>query len=379
MQWICFWLICCALLPLHAGAKRNGLPLHKIKLPEGFRIEIFAGDVPNARGLALGPQGIVFVGSSDHELYALVDADGNQQAERIVKIADDLLWPTGVAWDGQELYVAEISKVWRYSGLEAALKSKAERSPKEFQRTLVRDDFPKEMHHGKRFIAFGPDGKLYIPVGAPCNVCLSADKRFSAISRMNKDGSGFEVFAHGVRNTVGFDWHPTTKELWFTDNGRDLMGDTVPPDELNRAPRAGLHFGFPHCHGGDVPDPKFGKDRECKQFVAPEQKLEAHAAALGMRFYRGKRFPKEYQGQIFIAEHGSWNRSSKVGYRLTLVKLAGGKAVDYAPFAEGWLEDDGSVWGRPVDILNMPDGSLLVSDDHAGAVYRISYTGKARN
>ena len=189
---------------------------------------------------------------------------------------------------------------------------------------------------------------------------------------MNRDGSGLEVFAQGVRNTVGFDWHPADGSLWFTDNGRDMLGDDVPPDELNHAPKAGMNFGFPYCHGGTVSDPEFGGKHPCSEFTAPAQQLGPHVAALGMRFYTGTQFPAQYRNQIFIAEHGSWNRSSKIGYRITLVRLENGRAVAYEPFATGWLQGQ-SAWGRPADVLVMPDGSLLVSDDTAGAVYRISY------
>jgi glucose/arabinose dehydrogenase len=240
------------------------------------------------------------------------------------------------------------------------------------QPAIVYADFPRDTHHGWKFIAFGPDGKLYVPIGAPCNVCDRGDP-FATITRMNPDGSGFEVFARGVRNTVGFDWHPVTGELWFTDNGRDWMGDDQPPDELNKAPTPGLHFGFPYCHGDGIRDPEFG-DKDCGQFQAPEQELGPHVAALGMRFYTGRMFPDTYRGSIFIAEHGSWNRTIPIGYRITLVRVKENRAAGYTVFAEGWRHE-GETWGRPVDLLVMPDGSLLVSDDKAGAVYRIFYSG----
>jgi glucose/arabinose dehydrogenase len=237
----------------------------------------------------------------------------------------------------------------------------------------VYDKFPTDRHHGWKFIRFGPDGMLYVPVGAPCNICLrEEDPRYASITRMRPDGSGLEVFAHGVRNTVGFDWHPETKELWFTDNGRDWMGDDLPPDELNRAPQQGLHFGYPFFHGSSIPDPEFSKGRNAADYIEPVQNLGPHVAALGMRFYTGKMFPSEYHHQIFIAEHGSWNRSQKIGYRVMLVRLDGNHATSYEVFAEGWLEGD-AVWGRPVDVEVLPDGSLLISDDHAGAIYRITY------
>ncbi|HZY10946.1 MAG TPA: PQQ-dependent sugar dehydrogenase, partial [Bacteroidota bacterium] len=237
---------------------------------------------------------------------------------------------------------------------------------------IVNDSFPSETHHGWKFIRLGPDEKLYVPVGAPCNVCEREDQRYSTIMRMKLDGSDLEIFARGVRNTVGFDWHPTTHELWFTDNGRDMLGDDIPPDELNHATTQGMHFGFPYCHGGNISDPEYGEKHQCTEFTPPAMKLGPHVAALGMRFYTGTMFPSEYLNQIFIAEHGSWNRSVPLGYRITTVSLENNIAVRYDVFAEGWLQD-GKVLGRPVDLLIMPDGALLVSDDYAGVIYRISY------
>jgi glucose/arabinose dehydrogenase len=263
------------------------------------------------------------------------------------------------------LYVAEVSRVLRFDAIEEHLDAPPEP-------VVVSAAFPADRHHGWKFIRFSPDGLLYVPVGAPCNVCKRDDPRYASIMRMKQDGSGLEVFAAGVRNTVGFDWHPVTGELWFTDNGRDNLGDDLPPDELNRAPGAGLDFGFPYCHGGFLLDPELGKDRSCDGFAAPAAKLGAHVAALGMRFYTGKAFPASYRGQILVAEHGSWNRSERAGYRVSLVRLDGDRVVSYEPFAQGWLQD-GEVWGRPVDLEVLPDGSVLVSDDHAGAIYRIAH------
>jgi len=256
--------------------------------------------------------------------------------------------------------------VWRYRDIESHL-----RSPP--QPELILDNLPKDRRHGWRFIAFGPDGWLYIQVGAPCNACRPADERYASLLRMRPDGTGLEVFAHGIRNTVGFDWHPETEELWFTDNGRDWLGDDRPPDELNRATGAGLHFGYPYCHGGDIPDPEFGQERGCQEFTPPARKLGPHVAAIGMRFYTGDMFPEEYRNQILIAEHGSWNRAEPLGYRLSLVRLEKGQVTAYEVFADGWLQDDGRPWGRPVDVLVMPDGALLVSDNQAGVIYRITY------
>ena len=236
------------------------------------------------------------------------------------------------------------------------------------------EDYPSSRHHGWKYIAFGPDGKLYVPVGAPCNICESKDPQYASITRINQDGTGKEIVQEGVRNTVGFTWHPETKEMWFTDNGRDWMGDDMPACELNHAPKDGMHFGYPYCHQGDTPDKDFGKDRSCDEFTAPVQNLGAHTAPLGVEFYTGKMFPAEYKNQIIIAEHGSWNREKKIGYRLMLVKLDGNKAISYEPFAEGWLDEEADkAWGRPVDLEFLPDGSMLVSDDFADVIYRISY------
>ena len=346
------------------------LPVDKIRLPPGFSIRVWAR-VPGARSLARGPGGTVFVGTrSDGDVYAVRPSPSPEVAGKVVVVARGLNSPNGVAVQGGALFVAEISRVLRFDDIEARLD--APPAP-----VVVTDRFPKETHHGWKFIAFGPDGWLYVPVGAPCNICEPKEPVYAAIHRLKPDGSQLELYASGVRNTVGFDWHPDTKELWFTDNGRDWMGDDLPPDELNRAPRAGLHFGYPYCHGRSLSDPEHGKKRPCTQFEPPERELPAHVASLGMRFYTGKMFPEEYRNQIFIAEHGSWNRSTKIGYRVTLVLLTDGHAASYETFAEGWLKKGflgvGDVWGRPVDLLVMPDGALLVSDDYAGAIYRISY------
>jgi glucose/arabinose dehydrogenase len=361
----------------------SDLPLNLIKLPPGFTIDVYASGVTNAREMVLGPKGTVFVGSRNKpdgdKVYALVDKNGDQKADRVLVMAKGLNQPNGVAFHNGSLYVGEISRITRFDNIESRLESPGDP-------VVVNDALPKDEHHGQKFIAFGPDGLLYVPVGAPCNICDKEkdDPRYASILRMKPDGSEVEVFAHGVRNTVGFDWHPRTREIWFTDNGRDNLGDDVPRDELNTAPKKGLHFGYPFCHQGDVSDPEFGKARPCGGFQPPARALDAHVAAIGMRFYTGKMFPEEYRNQIIVAEHGSWNRSIPQGYRLSLVKLDGNKVVSYTRFAEGWLRGMkpapagggamvGDVWGRPADVLVMPDGALLVSDDKAGVVYRISY------
>ena len=349
-----------------AGCGIRSSNLETLKLPPGFVVDYYARKVPGARSMALGAKGTLFVGSrGEGKVYAVVDRDGDHRADEVLTIASGLTLPNGVAFRGGSLYVAEVSRVLRFDHIEERLHNPP--AP-----VVVNDSFPKEKHHGWKFIRFGPDGRLYVPVGAPCNVCEEKDPRFASIMRMNPDGSNLEIFARGVRNTVGFDWHPGSGELWFTDNGRDWLGDDQPPDELNRAPRPGLHFGFPYWHGADIPDPTYGKGHRREEFVPPAAELGAHVASLGMRFYTGTMFPPPYRGRIFIAEHGSWNRSELTGYRVTMVRLEGNRAVAYETFAEGWLAG-GAVWGRPVDLEVLPDGSLLVSDDLAGAIYRISY------
>lgn len=349
------------------ATSNNETPLQSIRLPDGFEIELFAADVPNARSLALGDANTLFVGTrNEGEVYAIpleADADGVLRAGERRTLASGLNRPNGVAYRDGALYVAEVSRILRFDDIENRLEDP--------HFDVIRDDYPSVRHHGWKYIAFGPDGKLYIPVGAPCNVC--DQDGFAVITRMNPDGSEREVFAEGVRNTVGFTWHPDTGEMWFTDNGRDWMGDDMPPCELNHAPRAGMHFGFPHCHGGDIPDPDFSAGMACSEFTPPAQALGPHVAPLGLKFYTGTMFPASYHKQLFIAEHGSWNRSDPIGYRITLVRMVGGQAVSYETFADGWLQD-GESWGRPVDLLLLPDGSMLVSDDKGGRIFRITYT-----
>ncbi|MBA4142036.1 MAG: sorbosone dehydrogenase family protein [Nitrosospira sp.] len=359
IRFISFCIFCCA---LPAAAQSRALPLDKIKLPPGFSIEVWA-DVPNARGLTLGKNGTVFAGSmSEGKVYGITEAGGKREVKII---ANGLNTPLGVAFRAGALYVSAIDRILRFDDIEKNLGQPG-------KPVVVTDTFPSEKHHGGKYLALGPDDFLYVAVGAPCNICETDPERFSLIARIKPDGTGYEVYAYGVRNTVGFDWHPDTRELWFTDNGRDWMGDNLPPDELNHAPRKGMHFGYPYCHGGDIPDPKFGAKRDCGKLTPPAAKFGAHVAALGMRFYTGTMFPPEYRNSIFVAEHGSWNRRNKIGYRLNRVQLKNNKVVKQDVFAEGWLENE-NAWGRPVDVLVMPDGALLVSDDHAGVIYRISY------
>ena len=349
--------------------KSAGLPLNSIKLPPGFAISVFA-EVDNARSMVLSPAGTLYVGNrNEDKVYAVKDTDGDYKADKRWVIASGLNMPNGVAFKDGDLYVAEVNRILRFKDIENRLSNPG-------QPEVVYDQYPTETHHGWKYIAFGPDGKLYVPVGAPCNICESENPVYASITRINTDGTGMEIYASGIRNTVGFTWHPQTKALWFTDNGRDMMGDDLPPCEFNSAPEAGMHFGYPYCHGGTIKDPEFGNKRACSEFTKPIQNLNAHVAPLGVKFYTGSMFPEEYRNQAFIAEHGSWNRTKKSGHLVSLVKVENGKSVGYETFAEGWLNHaTQEVWGRPVDILVMPDGSMLVSDDKGGMIFRITYKG----
>ena len=349
------------------------LPLEKIRLPEGFAIEVYADSIPNARQMALSPDGILYVGSRQHgTVHAVVDSDGDMRAEGRFLIAEDLELPTGLAYRDGSLYVAAVSRILRYDNIDSRVQSPPEP-------VVVVDDLPTERHHGWKFIAFGPDGKLYVPVGAPCNVCERPDP-FATVLRMNADGSEREVYARGIRNTVGFDWHPLTGDLWITDNGSDNISpdpaitDNLPSCELNHAPRPEMHFGYPYYHQGDTPDPKFGEGRTADEFTPPAILLGPHVAPLGIDFYTGEMFPQGYRNQAFIAEHGSWNRRQKIGYRVKLVRFdEAGMAVGQEVFAEGWLQGEEN-WGRPVDVETLPDGSILISDDQANVIYRVTYS-----
>ncbi|MCB0768667.1 MAG: sorbosone dehydrogenase family protein, partial [Flavobacteriales bacterium] len=327
---------------------------------------IYAKGVTNARAMCWGDKGTLFVGSrGEGVVHAVVDRDHDGTADTVFVVAKDLRMPVGVAFRNGDLYVSAVSSILKLENIEERLDDPPTPS-------LVTDMYPDDGHHGWKFIAFGPDDMLYVPVGAPCNNCLSEDPIFASMTRMDLDGGDPEIIAHGVRNTVGFDWDPRTGKLWFIENGRDMMGDDLPNCELDRLDSAGQHFGYPFCHEGDVPDPEFGEERNCSEFVPPVAKLGPHVAPLGMRFYTGTQFPEKYRNAIFIAEHGSWNRSTPIGYRVAVAYPAADGSVSTEIFAEGWLEGS-KAWGRPVDVLVAPDGSLLVSDDHADLIYRISY------
>ena len=349
-----------SLLFVFAGRAQTVSPadLAKIMLPKGYHIEIYASGVPNARAMDFAEDGTLFAGSrSEGKVYAI-------RPDRSVIIIDDSLeMPTGLDYYQGDLYVSEVSRILKYRNILKTM----DKSP---EPEVINDNFPKDQWHGWKFIRVGPDGKLYVPVGAPCNVCLPDKVWYARILRMSLDGKTMEYFAEGVRNTVGFDWDPAKGEFWFTDNGRDEMGDDLPPDELNKARVAGQHFGFPYIHGTTL-DPVFWKERPRDViFTTPAYELPAHVASLGMRFYTGTMFDEKYRGGIFIAEHGSWNRSKKTGYRVSFLNVTDGRAKNYEVFAGGWLQGE-EAWGRPADVQVGPDGSLFVSDDLAGCIYRI--------
>lgn len=360
----------------HAGDQQSpqpsgpaaGATLDWLELPPGFSISLYTDDVPNARSLALGPDGVVFVGSRDAgRVYAVIDRDRDREVDQVITVLRGLDSPNGVDVRGGDLYVAESTRILRFPDIMDNLAEPPEP-------TIVNDALPHEAAHGWRYMRFGPDGWLYVGVGAPCNVCLREQPIYASIQRMRPDGTNMQTFASGVRNTVGFDWHPETGVMWFTDNGRDGMGENIPPDELNRAPEPGLHFGFPFCHAGQILDPEFGEGHSCADFVAPVLRLGPHVAALGMRFYTGDMFPAEYRNAVIIAEHGSWDRSEPIGYRVMAVPLSNGEPVERRALVEGFLDEQtGEVRGRPVDVAVLDDGSLLISDDHAGAIYRVTH------
>jgi len=343
--------------------------LSQLVLPSGFSISLYSSGIPGARSLAYSPDGTLFVGTRGDSVYAVRDTNSDGFAETVIPVATGLNAPNGVALLDGDLYGAEITRILKYPDIISHL-------PRIPEPVVISTSFPSDPAHGWKFIRFGPDGMLYIPVGAPCNICIPSDERYAALYRMNPDGTGLEMFAHGIRNTVGFDWDPQTGDLWFTDNGRDMLGDDIPPDELNHAPAKGMFFGYPYRHGTDIEDPELGSmaPNQCMNCTPPAQELGPHVASLGMRFYTGSMFPDRYTGSVFIAEHGSWNRKEPIGYRITEVRIHNGTAISYQPFIEGWLKD-GKVYGRPVDIEIIPDGSMLISDDMNGVIYQVRYTG----
>jgi glucose/arabinose dehydrogenase len=354
--------------PNMTGRSAKEVPFDKLKVPAGFKVEVWAEGVPEARSLALGDKGTVFVSNRlAKSVYAVVDKGGSREVKTILK---GLNAPNGIVFSKGTLYVAERDRITRYDGIESRLDN-----PPEGKVVVDNLDPDKQPGHFWKFLAMGPDGKLYFNDGSPQNITMPSYIQAS-ILRVDPKTGVVENFAQGVRNSVGFDWDPKTKHLWFTEHGRDWLGDDTPSDELNVATRAGQHFGFPYCHQGDTLDPEYGKNRSCKEFTPPALKLGGHVAPLGMRFYNGKMFPAGYQGNIFLAEHGSWNRTNKQGYQVMRVVVNGDKVVKSEPFLTGFLVDekaDPPMWGRPVDVLVMKDGALLVSDDYNGILYRISY------
>src|SRR6185436_10080947 len=346
-----------------APLKASEIPIERLKAPPGFKVELWAAEINNARAMTWGDKGTLFVSSRvAGNVYAVVDKGGQREVKVIAK---GLNLPNGVAFKDGTLYVAEISRITKMPGIEDKLDN-----PPAME--VVYDILPKDVPHGWKYLAFGPDGKLYFNIGAPCNICIPPDTHAN-ISRINPDGSGFEYWAHGVRNSVGFDWHPESKELYFATHARDWLGEDVPSDRFDVASRKGLHFGFPYCHQGDILDPEFGKGRACAEFAAPLIKTGPHVAGNGVEFYTGSMFPAEYKNRAFLAQRGSWNRTQKTGFRVMMVTLQPTDVPKYEVFAEGWLQGD-QIWGRPVYTRQMKDGSLLISDDYAGAIYRVSYS-----
>lgn len=351
------------------------LPLETLRMPAGYQIAVYA-EVPNARQMAQGADGIVYVGTRRlGKVFAVVDRNGDFSADEVLEIDSDLNLPTGVAYKDGNLYVGAVNQILEYSSIDSNLTSPPKPS------TVV-DDLPSERHHGWKFIDFGPDGLLYVPVGAPCNICLSEDPRYTSILRLDVDDPKPEIYATGIRNTVGFDWHPNTGEMWFTDNGRDNLSDDSPVCELNRVTKQGQHFGYPYFHADGIADPEFGtQGKSADQYVQPELLLGPHVAPLGMLFYTGSMLPKAMHLQALIAEHGSWNRSPEAGhtgYRVTVAHEIEGK-LQYEVLIDGWLADTNEAWGRPVDLLQLKDGSILISDDRAGVVYRLTYAEPMQN
>ena len=364
--------------PLHpfapnlTGRAAKDLPIDTLKVPAGFKVEVWADGVPEARSLALGDKGTVFVSNRiSKNVYAVVDRNGQREVKTLFK---GMNAPNGVVFSKGTLYVAERNRITAYEGIEDRLDN-----PPEARVVVDNLDPTTQPGHFWKFMAMGPDGKLYFNIGSPQNITMPTYMQ-AAIMRVDPKTGVLENYAQGVRNSVGFDWNPKTRQLWFTEHGRDWLGDDSPSDELNVATKAGQHFGFPYCHQGDTPDPEYGKNRSCREFTPPAAKLGTHVAPLGMRFYTGKMFPAEYQGNIFIARHGSWNRTTKQGYDVIRVVVDGkNKVVKTEPFLTGFLTNDKGdppMWGRPVDVLVMKDGALLVSDDYNGILYRVSYGKK---
>ena len=360
------FILAILLFTLNLSEQSFGDNSDRISLPPGFELTHFTKDVSGPRSMALGKEGNIFVTSpSSGSVLALKDNDGDGIADFKYIIASGLNTPHGIAFHQGDLFVAELNRIIHFKQVEKYIGQS--QTP-----TIIFDELPNTHHHGHRFLRVGPDSKLYVSVGAPCNVCLVDPHKFGLIKQLNLDGTNAKTFASGVRNTVGFDWDPRTNELWFNDHGRDWLGDDLPADELNHAPVPGLDFGFPYCHQGDLADPEYGRSKRCDEFVAPRLKYGAHVAPNGLVFYDGRQFPERYKNRIFVAQHGSWNRKRKTGYQIVTIDLANKKEPFLEKFAFGWeIEDE--VFGRPVDLIIDQDGSLLISDDHSNSIYRISF------
>ena len=355
--WVNFFF-CLALLftfPTHARTA-------DINLPDGFQIETYTEEVPGARSLAIGEDYLFVSTMEEGKVYAI---DINDPDKTINTFISGLYMPNGIAFHDGDLYVAEVHRVLKYKSIESVIKSGVQ------PEYSIISNYPTDQHHGWRYLVIGADDRIYVPIGAPCNVC--DEDGYAVITSMKLDGTDKRIIANGIRNSVGMTFHPTSGELWFTDNGRDMLGDDIPPCELNKLSYEGEHFGFPFCHGNNIKDPQYGSLGQCSNITIPIQELGPHVAPLGLKFYTGDMFPEEYQNQVFIPERGSWNRSKKIGYRITMVTLDGDRSTSYQIFADGWMKDEKTL-GRPVDLLVMKDGSMLVSDDHNGAIYRITYS-----
>jgi glucose/arabinose dehydrogenase len=345
----------------------SDIPLSKLNLPPGFKAEIWATGMPGARAMARAPSGKIFVGTRGiGRVYELTDAGPGARTVRTV--VDKLNQPAGVEFNNGSLYVMAIDKVLRFDGIESNPSVAASDITQAFA-------LPREQHHNWKYIRFGPDGKLYVPFGAPCNICEQGPE-YAQIRRYNPDGSGMEVLARGVRNTVGFDFHPVTKELWFSNHGRDWMGDDSPDDTFNKLSGVGQNFGFPYCHSGTMADKDIKKDNPCNGVAKPVALMGPHTAVMGVHFYTGNMFPAEYKNMALVARKGSWNRTQKSGYDVVMVKANNdGSDAKVTPFITGFMNAaDNSFWGRPAYMLQLPDGSLLLSDEQLGAIYRISYS-----
>ena len=363
-----YWILVVSLYSISVGSNLHASPnLSTLSIPAGFHISIFSDKVPGARSLTSDDKGNLYVGTlKEGRVYELKDENHDGQADVVNVVAQGLNSPNGVAWHQGDLYIGEISRILKLSKI-------AEHPNHPVRPTVIYDHFPSDRHHGYKYLRIGPDHKLYTAIGQPCNICNLPDEIYGSIVHLDLDGTHVTTVARGFRNSVGFDFHPATQELWATDNGRDWLGDDSPPDELNLINKPQLHFGFPFCFGRDLRDPEYGHLKSCHELTPPRWEFPAHVAALGLRFYNQRQFPKEYQQQLFVAQHGSWNRTQPQGYRIVMLRFENGEPIQEIPFIEGFLQKDGKVTGRPVDVLVASDGALFISDDYSGVIYRVVY------